>query len=166
MTIAIYPGSFDPPTNGHLDIIGRASRIFSKVIVSVLENQSKTPLFTVEERVLMLRRIAVPYSNVEVDSFHGLLVDYARQKNASVLVKGLRGMGDFEYEQQMALVNRKLEPQVETLFLMTNNNYSYLSSSIVKEIAAYGGDISGLVPMEVRDLLLQKIRVDGEKRQF
>lgn len=164
--IAICPGSFDPPTKGHLDIIGRASCIFGKVIVAVLENQRKTPLFSVDERVMMLKRLTASYQNVEVDSFQGLLVDYARLKNATVLVKGLRGMGDFEYELQMALVNRKLAPQVETLFMITNNDYSHLSSSIVKEIAAYGGDISALVPAEIRDLVLQKIRANDEKQQF
>ncbi|MCR3922939.1 MAG: pantetheine-phosphate adenylyltransferase, partial [Firmicutes bacterium] len=138
MNVAIYPGSFDPLTNGHRDIIDRASRIFTKVIVSVLENPRKEALFTIEERVEMLNLIASSYPNVEVDSFTGLLIDYAKKKNSNIVLKGLRGMGDFEFEFQMALVNHKLDPQLETMFMMTNNRFSYVSSSIVKEIGFFG----------------------------
>jgi len=161
--IAIYPGSFDPVTNGHKDIIDRASRIFDKLIVAVLENPRKAPLFTGEERLEMLRVITHSYPNVEVDFFHGLLIDYAKLKNCHILVKGLRAMSDFEFEFQMALVNRKLDPRLETMFMMTNNRYSYLSSSIVKEIALYGGDICELVPSEVYNQVMRKIRdVSGD----
>ncbi|NLZ94066.1 MAG: pantetheine-phosphate adenylyltransferase [Firmicutes bacterium] len=158
MAIAIYPGSFDPITNGHQDIIDRASSIFDKVIVSVLENPRKKPLFTVEERVEMLNLIAAKYPNVEVDSFHGLLIDYAKKKNSNIVLKGLRAIADFEFEFQMALVNRKLDPHLETIFMMTSNRYSYLSSSIVKEIAFFGGDISDLVPPEVYPLIRKKLQ--------
>ncbi len=157
MTIAIYPGSFDPVTNGHKDIIDRSSRVFDKVIVSVLENPRKKPLFSIEERVEMLHMIVAGYPNVEVDSFRGLLIDYAKQKNSSIIVKGLRAMSDFEFEFQMALINRKLDSRLETMFMMTNNSFSYISSSIVKEIGSYGGDISELVPNEVYDTILKKI---------
>jgi len=164
MKIAIYPGSFDPVTNGHKDIIDRASRIFDKLIVAVLENPRKAPLFTTEERLEMLRVIAHSYPNVEIDFFCGLLIDYAKLKNCYILVKGLRAMSDFEFEFQMALVNRKLDPRLETMFMMTNNRYSYLSSSIVKEIALYGGDVCELVPSEVYNQVLRKIReVSGDK---
>lgn len=158
MNVAIYPGSFDPLTNGHRDIIDRASRIFTKVIVSVLENPRKEALFTIEERVEMLNLIASSYPNVEVDSFTGLLIDYAKKKNSNIVLKGLRGMGDFEFEFQMALVNHKLDPQLETMFMMTNNRFSYVSSSIVKEIGFFGGDISELVPPEVYSLVRKKVR--------
>ncbi len=158
MVTAIYPGSFDPLTKGHQDIIDRASRIFDKVIVSVLENPRKQPLFTIEERVEMLKIIAPKYPNVEVDSFHGLLVDYAKKKNSNIVIKGLRAIGDFEFEFQMALVNHKLDPHIETIFMMTNNRYSYVSSSIVKEIAYFGGDISELVPPEILPLIRKKIK--------
>lgn len=157
MTIAIYPGSFDPVTNGHKDIIDRSSRVFDKVIVSVLENPRKKALFSIEERVEMLHMIVAGYPNVEVDSFRGLLIDYAKQKNSSIIVKGLRAMSDFEFEFQMALINRKLDSRLETMFMMTNNSYSYISSSIVKEIGGYGGDISELVPNEVYDTIVKKI---------
>ncbi len=157
MNTAIYPGSFDPPTNGHRDIIERASRIFDKVIVCIMENTKKKPLFSMEERLKMLQSLARKYSNVEVDYYRGLLVDYARLKNAAIVVKGLRGMGDFEYELQMALVNHQLAPDVETMFLMTSYRYSYLSSSIVKEIAYLGGDIKDLVPPEVHSVICEKI---------
>lgn len=158
MTVVLYPGSFDPVTNGHKDIIDRASRLFDKVIVSVVENPRKIPLFTVEERVGMLKVIAKNYDNVEVDSFRGLLINYAREKNVNIIVKGLRALSDFEYEFQMALVNRKLESRLETMFMMTNSRYSYLSSSIVKEVAQYGGDICDMVPTEVYGMIMKKIR--------
>jgi pantetheine-phosphate adenylyltransferase len=158
MKIAIYPGSFDPVTNGHKDIIERASRVFDKVVVSVLENPRKEPLFSIEERVEMLKMITKQHHNVEVDSFQGLLIDYAKQKNSNILVKGLRAMSDFEFEFQMALINRKLDSRLETMFMMTNNRYSYVSSSIVKEIGFFGGDISELVPCEVYNIIMRKIR--------
>ena len=158
MAIAIYPGSFDPVTNGHKDIIDRASRVFEHVIVCVLENPRKQPLFCIEERVEMLKMITAQYENVEVDAFQGLLIDYAKQKKSNIIVKGLRVMSDFEFEFQMALINRKLDSRLETMFMMTNNRYSYVSSSIVKEIGFYGGDISELVPCEVYNIIMRKVR--------
>ncbi|MBS4020916.1 MAG: pantetheine-phosphate adenylyltransferase [Dethiobacter sp.] len=158
MSIAIYPGSFDPITNGHKDIIDRASRVFDKVVVSVLENPRKVPLFSIEERVEMLKIVSQNYDNVEVDSFQGLLIEYARQKNAKIIVKGLRAISDFEFEFQMALINRKLDSRVETMFMMTNSRYSYLSSSIVKEVGLFGGDICELVPNEVYNIIMRRIR--------
>jgi len=153
---AIYPGSFDPPTNGHLDIIKRASEAFDFLTVAVLENPRKAPLFSHEERAEMLRMIAAPYSNVEVDYFRGLLVEFATRKNARIIIKGLRAISDFELEFQMALVNRKLDSRVETMFMMTNSKYSYLSSSIVKEVASYGGDIRQLVPPAIYEMIMNK----------
>ncbi len=146
--IAVYPGSFDPVTNGHLDIIKRASRIFEKVYVAVLVNSAKSPMFTESERADMLSRSIADMGlkNVEVHVFGGLLVDFISEKGANVIVKGLRAVSDFEYEFQMALMNHKLLREVETLFMMTSNKYSYLSSSIVKEVARYGGNLNGLVP--------------------
>ncbi|MCW3489922.1 pantetheine-phosphate adenylyltransferase [Dethiobacter alkaliphilus] len=162
MTVAIYPGSFDPVTNGHRDIIERASRVFDKVVVSVLENPRKQPMFTIEERVEMLKMITNSYENVEVDSFQGLLIDYAKQKNSNIVVKGLRAMSDFEFEFQMALINRKLDSRLETMFMMTNNRYSYVSSSIVKEIGSYGGDICELVPNEVYNIIKRRLRQERD----
>lgn len=149
--IAVYPGSFDPVTNGHLDIIKRASRIFEKVYVAVLVNSAKSPMFTAEERADMLTRSvnAMGLKNVEIHIFSGLLVDFISEKKANVIIKGLRAVSDFEYEFQMALMNHKLLREVETLFMMTSNKYSYLSSSIVKEVARYGGNLNGLVPDEL-----------------
>jgi pantetheine-phosphate adenylyltransferase len=159
---AIYPGSFDPVTNGHLDIIDRASKVFDQVIVTVLENQRKSPLFTIKERVSMLESITREYKNVEVDYYHGLLIDYARKREVGIIVKGLRAISDFEFEFQMALINRKLDSNIETMFMMTNNKCSYISSSIVKEIASYGGDIKDLVPQEVYPAIIEKI--NGTKK--
>ncbi len=156
MTRAIYPGSFDPVTKGHLDIIIRASKIMDSVTVSVLDNPRKVATFGIEERVEMLKLVTKPYSNVEVDFYKGLLIDYAHNENVKIIIKGLRAMSDFEFEFQMALVNQKLNPAIETLFMMTNNKYSYLSSSIVKEVAGLGGDISSLVPPEVYDIIKAK----------
>ncbi len=151
--IAVYPGSFDPITNGHLDIIKRSARIFDKVYVSVLINSSKSSAFSMEERMEMIKEVTKDFPNVEVDSFDGLLVNYVKEKNASVVVRGLRAITDFEYEFQMALMNRKLQEDIETLFMMTSGKYSYLSSSVVKEIASHGGCLKDLVP----DTLIEKI---------
>lgn len=156
MAQAIYPGSFDPVTNGHLDIIDRASKVFEKVIVVVLENPRKVSTFSMEEKVDMLHKIAKPYNNVEVDSYKGLLIDYAQKKGVRIIIKGLRAVSDFEFEFQMALTNRKLNCDVETMFMMTNNMYSFISSSIVKEVAGYGGDIKDLVPSLVYDQIIRK----------
>ncbi|MCD8502761.1 MAG: pantetheine-phosphate adenylyltransferase [Bacillaceae bacterium] len=155
-SVAICPGSFDPVTLGHLDIITRGSKVFDKVIVAVLNNKSKQPLFTVEERVDLLREVTKEIKNVEVDAFNGLLIDYAKQKNANTIIKGLRAVSDFEYEMQMASINRKLDQDVETFFMMTNNKFSYLSSSIVKEIAKYHAPVSDLVPDAVERALWKK----------
>lgn len=148
MRTFIYPGSFDPVTNGHLDIIERASKICDKLIVSVLVSHNKTPLFDMDERVDMLKRAIKDCNcyNVEVECFSGLLVDFVKKKQANVIIKGLRAVSDFEYELQMALLNKNQCPEIETLFMMSNINYSFLSSSMVKEIARYNGNIKGLVP--------------------
>lgn len=156
MKIAVYPGSFDPVTHGHLDIILRGSRIFDKIIVLVSRNSKKSPLFTVEERLTLLREVTKEIENVEVDGFDGLLVEYMKQKNAEAIIKGLRAVSDFEYEMQMASINRKLNAEVETFFMMTNHKYSYLSSSIVKEVARYHGSVTGLVPEIVESALIHK----------
>jgi len=156
LTVAIYPGSFDPVTNGHLDIIDRASKVFDHLVVAVLENPRKSALFTMEERVKMLKSIVDHYNNVEVDYYTGLLVEYAQKRNSSIIIKGLRAISDFEFEFQMALVNRKLNCNVETMFMMTNNMYSFVSSSIVKEVASYGGDIRDLVPPQVYQMIMEK----------
>jgi pantetheine-phosphate adenylyltransferase len=149
----VCPGSFDPVTNGHLDIIARAAGLYDEVVVAVLINVSKHGLFTVDERVEMLREVTAKYGNVRVDRFHGLLVDFCTANGISAVVKGLRAVSDFEYEMQMAQMNYRMA-KVETLFMTTNPLYSFLSSSLVKEIAKYGGDVSGLVP----DLVLEKLR--------
>ncbi|RLL45220.1 pantetheine-phosphate adenylyltransferase [Oceanobacillus piezotolerans] len=154
--LAICPGSFDPITNGHLDIITRASKIFDRVIVAVFNNQAKSPLFTVEERMRLLEEATSDLPNITVDSSDHLLMDYAKEQNADAVVRGLRAISDFEYEMQITSMNRKLNPEIETLFMMTNNQYSFLSSSMVKEIAKYNGDISGLVPDTVRAELKRK----------
>ena len=146
MKRAVYTGSFDPVTNGHMDIIRRAAEIFDVLIVSVLNNKEKTPLFSVEERVKILKEATKDLPNVQIDSFSGLLVDYAREKDLHVIVRGLRAITDFEYELQMAQTNRVLEPEVDTTFLITSLEYAYLSSTVVKEVAAFGGDIHKFVP--------------------
>lgn len=161
MRIAIYPGSFDPVTMGHLDVIERASKIFDKLIVAVMHNGSKKPMFTGEERVALLRKTTQHLANVEIEIFGGLLADYAAQCGACTIVKGLRAVSDFEYEFQMALANRKLNPQVDTTFLMTSSQYMFLSSSMVKDIAAHGGAIDGFVPPAIQDEILQRMRKDG-----
>jgi pantetheine-phosphate adenylyltransferase len=158
LKIAVCPGSFDPATNGHLDIIERAGMLFDKVIVAVLNNPNKKPLFSVEERVEMLRRTCGSMKNVEIDSFSGLLTEYAKSKNANAIVKGLRAVSDFEYELQMALMNKKLNPGIETVFVMTSSKYSYLSSSLVKEVASFGGCIKGLVPEVIESEVHKRFR--------
>ncbi len=156
MKLAICPGSFDPVTNGHLNIISRAAAMFDKVVVVVMVNGNKTPLFTCEERVELLKRATANMPNVEIDYYDGLLADYAEKKDARVIVKGLRALSDFEYEFQMALTNRKLNPTVETVFLTTNAEYMYLSSSLVKQVAEFGGDIGEFVPDCIVQDILQK----------
>ncbi len=155
-SIAVCPGSFDPVTLGHLDIITRGASVFDKVIVAVLNNRSKQPLFSVEERVHLLKEVTKDIPNVEIDSFNGLLIDYVKAKQASAIIKGLRAVSDFEYEMQMASINRKLDEDVETFFMMTNNKFSYLSSSIVKEIAKYNAHVGDLVPEVVENALKEK----------
>ncbi|MFO7151662.1 MAG: pantetheine-phosphate adenylyltransferase [Bacillota bacterium] len=156
MSIAIYPGSFDPITNGHLDIIERGSKIFDELIVAVLQNPSKKYLFTMEERIEMIKDAVKHLPNVEVDYFNGLLVDFARKRNAKIVIKGLRAVSDFEYELQMALMNKKLYKDLETVFIMTSTKYSFLSSSIVREVASFGGCVKDLVPPVVEEKLRQK----------
>lgn len=161
MRIGVCPGSFDPVTNGHLDIIARASRVFDKVIVAVGRNFSKNTLYTTEERVEMLKTNCAQFDNVEVDSFSGLLIDFVKQKNADAIIKGLRAVSDFEYEMSMALMNRKLDSTIETIFMMTSSRYSYLSSNMVKEVAKLGGCISGLVPEAVEKDLIKRFNIGG-----
>lgn len=158
MRLAIYPGSFDPLTSGHVDIILRGARLFDRITIAILMNVDKAPLFTAEERVLMAREVFAAHANVEVDTFEGLLVDYVRRRRASAIVRGLRAVSDFEYEMQMALMNRHLNPDVETVFMMPAEQYTYVSSRLVKEVSALGGDITGLVPELVRKRLEEKRR--------
>lgn len=159
MTTAIYPGSFDPLTYGHIDVIERSARLFDRVIVSILTNAQKAPLFSVDERTEIMREILKPrFPNVEVEVFHGLLVDYAAQKKAQVIVRGIRAVTDYEYEFQMALMNRRLKPEIETVFMMPAEKYSYLSSRLVKEIAELGGSVAGLVPETVEKRLKQRFQ--------
>jgi pantetheine-phosphate adenylyltransferase len=154
--IALYPGSFDPITMGHVDIIQRGARLFEKIVVAVLLNADKSPLFTVQERVDIAREVFRDRANVEVETFDGLLVDYARRKQAGVIVKGLRAVSDFEYEMQMALMNRRLNPEVETVFMMPTEPYTYVSSRLVKEVVALGGSVRGIVPEIVERRLREK----------
>jgi pantetheine-phosphate adenylyltransferase len=153
MKVAVYPGSFDPITYGHLDIIERGAKVFDKIVVAVLINSSKNPLFSVEERKAMIREATRHMPMVEVDSFEGLLIDYMKKKQSNVILRGLRAISDFEYELQIASINRKLSEEVETLFLMTNNRHSFISSDMVKEVARYGADVSDLVPPHVAEAL-------------
>ena len=157
MRIAIYPGSFDPITNGHLDIIKRASKLYDRLIVGVLNNSSKTPFFAATERKVMIDEQISDLPNVSCDIFDGLLVDFARMNGASVIVKGLRTVADFEYEFQMALLNKALDSDFETVFMMTDSKYSYISSSMVKEVAKYNGSLEGFVPPEVIAKIKEKI---------
>jgi pantetheine-phosphate adenylyltransferase len=154
---AIYPGSFDPVTNGHLDLIERASKLFHHLVVAVLINPEKDPLFSLQERVEMLDLVVASLPNVEVDTFDGLLVDYARSKDARVLLRGIRAVSDYEYELQMALMNRQLEPELETVFMLPAEAFSYLSSRLVREVARLGGSVKGLVPAVVEERIRTKV---------
>ncbi len=158
MRIAVYPGSFDPITNGHLDIIRRASKLYDKLIVGVLNNMNKQPMFDALKRKAMIDELIADMPNVSCDVFSGLLVDFAKQNGASVIVKGLRTVADFEYEFQMALLNKALNPEYETMFMMTDTKYSYISSSMVKEVAKYNGELDGLVPKNVISEIKDKIQ--------
>lgn len=156
--LAICPGSFDPITNGHLDIIQRGAKVFDEVIVAIFNNQSKTPLFSVEERIYLIEESTKNIPNVKVDVSDGLLVDYAREQKAHAVLRGLRAVSDFEFEMQITSMNKRLEPEIDTFFMMTNNQYSFLSSSIVKEVAKYHGNISDLVPKIVMEALNEKFK--------
>jgi len=156
--VAIYPGSFDPITNGHLDLLRRGARLFDRLIVAVLRNEAKQPLFSAEERMEMLREAVTGLTNVSVDSFDGLLVEYATAQRATVLLRGIRAVSDYEYELQMALMNRRLQPEIETVCLMSGDAFSFISSRLVKEVISLGGNISGLVPSAVEERLKQRLR--------
>lgn len=158
MKVAVYPGSFDPVTYGHADIIERAARVVDELVIGVLQNNAKTPLFSLDERVNMLKKATEHLKNVRVRSFSGLSVEFAREEHAVAIVRGLRAVTDFEYELQLAQTNRVLAPDIDTIFLATNLKYSYLSSSVVKEIASFGGDISGFVSPEIAAAVLAKMR--------
>lgn len=158
MKIAICPGSFDPITKGHVDIIERTSKLFDKVYAVVMVNPSKNPTFSTEERVEMIKKATSHIKNLEVEAYFGLIADYAREKNACTLVKGLRAVTDFEYEFQQALINKKLNPNLETLFMVTNQQHMYLSSTIVRQVANFGGDISMFVPQEIKQEVTEKMK--------
>jgi len=164
MRTAIYPGSFDPPTNGHLDLIHRAARLFDRVIVAVAPSAEKGPMFTLQERVAMLQRSVLNLPNVEVDSFTGLLVDYVQRRSGQAVIRGLRAISDFEFEFQLALMNRKLNPQVETIFMMPKEAYTFVSSRLVKEIAMLGGDVSPFVPAHVKTALIKKLKNKNQRK--
>ncbi len=161
MTVAVYPGSFDPVTLGHMDIIGRTARMMDRVVVGVLQKSSKTPLFSVGERVEMLKKVTSHLDNVEIRSFDGLLVDFVHSCHANVIVRGLRAITDFEYELQMAHTNRVMAPDIDTVFLTTNLNYSYVSSTIVKEIASYNGNLEAFLHPEIAGMVREKSRSRG-----
>jgi pantetheine-phosphate adenylyltransferase len=158
---ALYPGTFDPPTNGHIDLIQRGAKLFDHLIVAVLNNPGKDPLFTVEERVEMLKESTVAMDNVSVATFDGLMVDFARQQGAAAVLRGIRAISDYEYEFQMALMNRRLAPEIETVFLQPAGRYSFVSSRMLKEVFAFGGDVSGLVPPNVLKRLRGRIGTSG-----
>jgi pantetheine-phosphate adenylyltransferase len=158
MRTVIYPGSFDPITNGHLDVIQRATKLFDRVVVAVARNEAKHPLFTLEERKLMVQRAVRHLSNVEADTFEGLLMNYVDRRSAQAVIRGLRAVSDFEFEFQLALMNRKLNERVETIFMMPKDTYTFLSSRMVKEIAGLGGDVSAFVPAHVRSALATKLK--------
>jgi pantetheine-phosphate adenylyltransferase len=162
--LAIYPGSFDPVTNGHLDLIERAAKIFKHLVVAVLRNAEKAPLFSLPERLEMLREVSGSFPNVEVDSFDGLLTDYARRRQAQVLLRGIRAVSDYEYELQMAMINRRLEPELETVFMVPAVSYSFVSSRLVREIARLGGPVAGLVPPSVERRLRAKYMLTLDKQ--
>jgi pantetheine-phosphate adenylyltransferase len=158
MSIAVYPGSFDPITNGHLDVIKRGAKVFEKLVVAVGDNPAKKALFSKEERVEMIREVTKPYRNVEADAFDGLVVDYVHRRKAHVLLRGIRTISDFEYEYQMALTNRTFAPDVETVFVMAHEEFSFVSSRFIKEAAAMGGDVSSFLPKEVEKRLKAKVK--------
>ena len=155
--LAIYPGSFDPPTNGHLDLIGRGAKIFEELVVAILRNPEKSPMFSLAERLELLRRLTADFDNVRIDTFDGLMVEYAKSQEATCILRGIRAISDYEYELQMALMNRKLEPTLETVFMMPADKYSYVSSRLVREVAQAGGPVKGLVPEIVEEKLRDKL---------
>lgn len=159
--VAVYPGTFDPVTNGHLDLVQRCAPLVGKLVVSVLANEAKSPLFSAEERVDMLKVVLQEFANVEIDFFDGLLIDYARRKQARLILRGIRAISDYEYELQMALMNRRLAPEIETMFMMAGEAHSFISSRLVKEVIRLGGNISGLVPPPVEDILRRRILNQG-----
>ncbi|MBR5060470.1 MAG: pantetheine-phosphate adenylyltransferase [Clostridia bacterium] len=161
MRVGVYPGSFDPLTNGHLDIIMRASKLFDLLIVGILKNDSKRAVFSMEERQSQIERCTAELTNVKVESFTGLLVDFVKEKNADTIVRGLRAVSDYEYELQMAMLNKHMSPDVDTIFFMTDIHNSFLSSSVIKDIAQHGGNIHGLVPDEIVDEIYAKLMVEG-----
>ena len=163
--IAVYPGSFDPVTNGHLDIIHRALEFVDELVIAILVNPEKQALFTVKERMEMITNVLPENHRIQIDQFDGLLVEYARKKNARVIIRGLRAVSDFDYEFQMALMNRRLEAQIETVFLVPAEQYSYVSSRLVKEICALGGAVRGLVPVDVEKRMQKKLQAEGRRKK-